>query len=167
MRFYLSSLLLLFFVQINGQQKALTNEAIWDFEFSQETLASIHPLKSQSAYTVIKVDYEKRQAKIILYDYATAKELAVLVDSSTSAQIPFFTAYYFSEDEQKILLGTDAGYGFIATVGDLFTKNKAGKALQFKVLQMLSQRPLKFMSSIFKKRHRKLREVARLLLRTN
>ncbi len=107
MRFYLSFLLLLFFgVQINGQQKALTNEAIWDFEFSQETLASIHPLKSQSAYTVIKIDYEKRQSKVVMYDYATAKELAVLVDSATSAQIPFFTAYYFSEDEQKILLET-------------------------------------------------------------
>jgi dipeptidyl-peptidase-4 len=107
MRFYFPFLLLLFFViQINGQQKALTNEAIWDFEFSQETLESIHPLKSQSTYTVIKVDYDTRQSKIVLYDYATAKELAVLVDSSTSAQIPFFTAYYFSEDEQKILLET-------------------------------------------------------------
>lgn len=107
MRFYFSFLLSLFFVaQINGQQKALTNEAIWDFEFSQKTLASIHPLKSQSAYSVIKIDYEKRQSKVVLYDYATAKELAVLVDPSTSAQIPFFTAYYFSEDEQKILLET-------------------------------------------------------------
>ena len=32
-------------------------------------------------------------------------------------------------DDQKILLGTDAGYGFVATIGDLFTKNKAGKAV--------------------------------------
>lgn len=33
------------------------------------------------------------------------------------------------EDDQKILLGTDAGYGFIAKIGDLYTKNKAGKAV--------------------------------------
>jgi dipeptidyl-peptidase-4 len=107
MRNYFTSIILFFLVlHAHGQQKKLTNEAIWDFEFSQETLESIHPLKSQSAYTVIKVDHEQRQAKIVLYDYATAKELDVLVDSSTSAKIPFFTAYYFSKDEQKILLET-------------------------------------------------------------
>ena len=40
-----------------------------------------------------------------------------------------FTDVVMGADEQKILLGTDAGYGFIATIGDLFTKNKAGKAV--------------------------------------
>ena len=39
-----------------------------------------------------------------------------------------FTDVLMGADEQKILMGTDAGYGFIAKVGDLFTKNKAGKA---------------------------------------
>ncbi len=40
-----------------------------------------------------------------------------------------FTDVLMGEDDQKILLGTDAGYGFIATIGDLYTKNKAGKAV--------------------------------------
>ena len=40
-----------------------------------------------------------------------------------------FTDVVMGADEQKILLGTDAGYGFIANIGDLFTKNKAGKAV--------------------------------------
>jgi topoisomerase-4 subunit A len=40
-----------------------------------------------------------------------------------------FTDVVMGADEQKILLGTDAGYGFIGTIGDLFTKNKAGKAV--------------------------------------
>ncbi|MDB2550207.1 DNA topoisomerase IV subunit A, partial [Porticoccaceae bacterium] len=40
-----------------------------------------------------------------------------------------FTDVLMGADEQKILMGTDAGYGFIAKVGDLFTKNKAGKAV--------------------------------------
>lgn len=31
-------------------------------------------------------------------------------------------------DEQRVLLATDAGYGFVAKLGDLYTKNKAGKA---------------------------------------
>jgi topoisomerase-4 subunit A len=40
-----------------------------------------------------------------------------------------FTDVVMGADEQKILMGTDAGYGFVAKVGDLFTKNKAGKAV--------------------------------------
>ena len=106
-KIYITPILLLFIISFSfAQDKVLTNEAIWNWEFSQETLESIHPLKSQSAYTVLKVDYETRQSKVILYDYATAKELAVLVDSSSAVNIPFFTAYSFSKDEQKILLET-------------------------------------------------------------
>ena len=40
-----------------------------------------------------------------------------------------FTDVVMDADEQKILMGTDAGYGFVAKIGDLFTKNKAGKAV--------------------------------------
>jgi topoisomerase-4 subunit A len=40
-----------------------------------------------------------------------------------------FTDVVMGHDEQKILLSTDAGYGFIANISDLVTKNKAGKAV--------------------------------------
>lgn len=40
-----------------------------------------------------------------------------------------FTDVIMGNDDQKILLGTDAGYGFVATISDLYTKNKAGKAV--------------------------------------
>ena len=40
-----------------------------------------------------------------------------------------FTDLIMGADDQKVLMGTDAGYGFITKVGDLFTKNKAGKAV--------------------------------------
>ena len=33
------------------------------------------------------------------------------------------------DNEQKYLLASDSGYGFIATLGDLVTRNKAGKAI--------------------------------------
>ena len=103
----LSIFVLFLSLTVFGQTKQLTNESIWNWEFAQETLASIHPLHTESAYTVIEVDYRNRQAKIVMYDYATAKEIAVLVDSSSSAKIPFFTDYSFSKDEQKILLETE------------------------------------------------------------
>lgn len=103
---FLLGLLFTFYVQ--AQNKSLTNEAIWSWEFAPATLESIHPMQHQSAYTVLKVDYATRTSKVVLYDYATAKELAVLVDSGASAQVPFFTGYQFSKDEKKILLETEA-----------------------------------------------------------
>ena len=58
MRFKISLFYTLFTsISLVGQNQRLTNGAIWNFEFSQETLASIHPLNSESAYTVIEVDY--------------------------------------------------------------------------------------------------------------
>ena len=40
-----------------------------------------------------------------------------------------FCAILMAADEQKILLGSDAGYGFVTQVGSLYTKNRAGKAV--------------------------------------
>jgi topoisomerase-4 subunit A len=40
-----------------------------------------------------------------------------------------FTDVIMGADDQKVLLGTDAGYGFIAKISDLYTKNRAGKAV--------------------------------------
>jgi topoisomerase-4 subunit A len=40
-----------------------------------------------------------------------------------------FTHVIMGADDQKILMGTDAGYGFVTKIGELFTKNKAGKAV--------------------------------------
>lgn len=40
-----------------------------------------------------------------------------------------FAGLLMGEDTQQVLLATDAGYGFIATLGDMQSKNRAGKAL--------------------------------------
>ncbi len=40
-----------------------------------------------------------------------------------------FEGALMGNDEQRILLASDAGYGFVAKLGDLISKNKAGKAL--------------------------------------
>ena len=40
-----------------------------------------------------------------------------------------FVSLLMEDDDQEILLASDAGYGFVASVGDLQTRNKAGKAL--------------------------------------
>lgn len=40
-----------------------------------------------------------------------------------------FTGLLMGSDTQRVLIASDAGYGFIAKLGDLYTKNKSGKAL--------------------------------------
>lgn len=40
-----------------------------------------------------------------------------------------FTGLLMGSDDQRVLIASDAGYGFITKLGDLYTKNKAGKAL--------------------------------------
>lgn len=40
-----------------------------------------------------------------------------------------FEGMLMGDDKQKVLLASDAGYGFIATLADMYTKNRAGKAL--------------------------------------
>ncbi|MBC8493333.1 MAG: DNA topoisomerase IV subunit A, partial [bacterium] len=39
-----------------------------------------------------------------------------------------FVDVLMGDDDQNILLASDAGYGFIATIGDLLSRKKAGKA---------------------------------------
>jgi len=41
----------------------------------------------------------------------------------------FFTGLAFGEKEQKFVVASDAGYGFITRLEDMLTKNKAGKSL--------------------------------------
>jgi topoisomerase IV subunit A len=40
-----------------------------------------------------------------------------------------FCGLLMGDDNQPVLLASDAGYGFIATFGDLYSKNRAGKTL--------------------------------------
>ncbi len=39
-----------------------------------------------------------------------------------------FCGVLLGEDKQRVLMATDAGYGFIATLADLYTKNRSGKS---------------------------------------
>jgi topoisomerase-4 subunit A len=45
------------------------------------------------------------------------------LDASSS-----IAAAYMGNDDQMLLMASDAGYGFVTKLGDLYTKNKSGKA---------------------------------------
>ena len=40
-----------------------------------------------------------------------------------------FCGLLLGDNNQAVLIASDAGYGFMTKLGDLYTKNKAGKAL--------------------------------------
>ncbi len=107
MKLFQFVLLFSVYFAVTGQTKHITNEEIWEQEFSAERLEEIHPLTSASQYTVLEIDRELQSSKVVAYDYATAKIVGEIVNSANSASLPFFTSYSFSLDEKKLLLETE------------------------------------------------------------
>lgn len=101
------ALVLVFPFALVAQTKEITNKEIWNFEFSSERLEEIHPLTTVSQYTILEVDRRTRTSKVVAYDYATANVTEEIVNSATSALVPFFTSYSFSKDEKKLLLESE------------------------------------------------------------
>tara|TARA_Y100000389_G_C17468638_1_gene528138 strand:- start:928 stop:3138 length:2211 start_codon:yes stop_codon:yes gene_type:complete len=108
MKLFQFAQILLFPLVLLAQEKEITNEEIWNFDFSAKSLQEIHPLSSVSQYSVLELDPIKRTSKVVAYDYATAKLAGVIVNSATSALLPYFTSYSFSKDESKLLLETNS-----------------------------------------------------------
>ena len=99
---------LLLFNVVFSQQSLLNNEDIWNFEFEQLTYKSIYHLQTKNYYSNIEIDRDKKESKIVLRSYETGKVVDVILDSSSSANVPFFTNYFFSMNERKIILETNS-----------------------------------------------------------
>ena len=105
MKHYLFLLLILFYIKSFSQINDLSISSIWDLEYTPERIESIKQLKNSKGFTRIRIDHEKKISKILYFDYKL-KIVDTLISSSNSL-IPFFTEYYFSKDEKKILLETE------------------------------------------------------------
>ena len=102
---------IIFLLIINGlqaQQNFLNNEDIWNFEFEPKVYESIYHFKTKNHYSTIEINRAQKKSKIVLRSYETEEVIDVILDSSSSAKIPFFTNYFFSSDERKILLETNS-----------------------------------------------------------
>ena len=99
---------LLFFNIVFSQQSLLNNKDIWNFEFEQKVLKSIYHFKTKNYYSTIELDRDKKKSKIVLRSYETGEIVDIILDSSSSAKIPFFTNYFFSANEKKIILETNS-----------------------------------------------------------
>ena len=99
----------LFFLNcVFSQQNLLNNEDIWNYKFEQKIYKSIYHFKTKNYYSTIETNHNQKKSKIVLRSYETGEIVDVILDSSSSAKIPFFTNYFFSKDERKIILETNS-----------------------------------------------------------
>jgi len=93
---------------LSAQPKAITLEDIWkDGTFRTERMDVLHSLKNGRQYSVLNFDRVTRSTSIEIFDYKTLEKVNTMVSSVNLEEIPYFTNYTFSEDEQKVILATN------------------------------------------------------------
>ena len=86
--------------------------------------------RGKSQQTVLLLDSTGRSYGIPAHSLPSARGQGEPVTSRLNPPSgATFAGLLMGEDAQQVLLATDAGYGFIATLGDMQSKNRAGKVL--------------------------------------
>ncbi len=103
-------LLILFFLScfsLVAQQK-LTVEEIYTGTFRAQGMDELQALKNTNQYTVLNFDRTSRSMQIDLYDYATLKKVATLIDTKEYSDLADgIDSYTFSNDEKQILIANN------------------------------------------------------------
>ncbi|XCF07070.1 S9 family peptidase [Tamlana crocina] len=93
---------------LSAQTKEITLEDIWKYgTFRTQYMDALHSMANGRQYSVLNFDRETRSTSIDIYDYKTLKKVKTLVTSANLDQIPYFTDYTFSKDEEKVILATN------------------------------------------------------------
>ena len=107
---YINKVVLLFllasFTAI-GQQK-ISIEAIYSGVFRAKGMDDLQALKNTNQYTVLNFDRSSNTSQIDLYDFATLKKVATLIDSKDFKTLEGIDSYTFSSDEKVILIATNS-----------------------------------------------------------
>ena len=103
-RVVLVALSILTMLPVIGQKKKIALEEIWGGVFRTEGLDVLRSMKNGTQYTVLNFDRASGARSIDIYDYETQQKVRTLVASS--AKIPLFSSYEFSDDESKLILAT-------------------------------------------------------------
>ena len=132
-------LFLLFFVCVFGQQK-ITVEAIYTGEFQAKGMDKLQSMKNTNQYTVLNSDKATRSQKIDLFDFATLKKVATLIDTKNQYKLlGGIDSYTFSSDEKQILIANSTNkiyrHSFTA---DYFLYNLVTKELT-KILEQVQE----------------------------
>lgn len=89
-------------------QKKITVEEIYSGAFRTEGMDELQSLKNSNQYTVLNFNRTQRNMQIDLYDFATLKKVATLIDSKDHATLPMIDTYSFNHKEDMILIACNS-----------------------------------------------------------
>lgn len=108
---HFSVLFLLLCVSVFAQQK-ITVEQIYNGTFRAQGMDELKSLKNSNQYTVLNFDRASRSMQIDLYDFATLKKSATLIDTKDHKGLPSIDGYTFDSSEKMMLLACNSNQIF-------------------------------------------------------
>ena len=90
-------------------QQKITVEDIYTGAFKSKGMDELQSMKNTNQYTVLNFDKASRSMQIDLFDFATLKKVATLVDSKNHKELSDgIDSYAFSSDEKMILIANNS-----------------------------------------------------------
>ena len=91
----------------------------------------LQSMKHTNQYSVLNSDKASKSMQIDLYDFATLKKVAVLIDTKDHKELPVIDSYIFDSDEKMILLACNTNKIFRHSfTADYYLYNIATKQLK-------------------------------------
>ena len=90
-------------------QQKITVEEIYRGEFRAKGMDALQSMKNTNQYTVLNSDRTSRSQQIDLYDFATLKKVATLINTKDFSDLKEgIDSYTFSNDEKQILIANNS-----------------------------------------------------------
>lgn len=90
-------------------QQKITIEEIYTGAFRAKGMDELQSMKKTNQYTVLNSDRATKSQQIDLYDFATLKKVATLLDTKNHSQLSDgIDSYTFSKDEKQILIANNS-----------------------------------------------------------
>lgn len=106
------TLFLFLCLTVVGQQK-ITIDEIYNGTFRAQGMDELQSLKNTNQYTVLNADRQSRSMQIDLYDFATLKKVATLIDTKSHKDLSNgIDSYTFDAAEKMILLACNTNQIF-------------------------------------------------------
>lgn len=106
-----SVLFLFLCVSIFAQQK-ITVEQIYNGTFRAQGMDELQSLKNSNQYTVLNYDRASKSVQVDLYDFATLKKSATLLNTKDYKGLPSLDGYTFDAAEKTMLLACNSNQIF-------------------------------------------------------
>jgi dipeptidyl-peptidase-4 len=125
-------------ISLFGQQK-ITVEDIYSGAFRAKGMDELQSMKNTNQYTVLNYDAASRTMQIDLFDFATLKKVATLIDTKNHTVLADgIDSYTFSPDEKSILIANNTNQIFRHSfTADYYlydtTTKKVSKVFDFQV----------------------------------